>query len=236
MSFGMYRPVMGVPGGHRATTSDNTILEQRRLKERYARQENPITHECAGDSRGQPAAALGVGLVPLKGPMDHMTVLEKDKDVPAKRVDPTRNQSSSLTVGGGCVPVPPDAPQRGPSRITESAFEAGGGFAQRAATPERRNTPGQVVRGGLRPKDNLSGGALITADRQDHPLALPRKAGSAAPGTGSGGSGHLIAGPNGLVPLGPTDSDDLPSAGRPSSQSNQVPFQRACGLRASAVR
>ncbi|CAJ1422646.1 unnamed protein product [Effrenium voratum] len=91
---------------------------------------------------------------------------------------------------------------RGGSRLTQGCLEIGeAGLGVREATPERR-TPGQVVRGAFRPKDHLSGGC-ITSDKQDHPLALQRKAGSGGPGTGSGGAVHLVAGPTGFVPAGP---------------------------------
>jgi hypothetical protein len=130
-----------------------------------------------------------------------------DRDVPQKRVDPTRNQSAAFQLGVACVQVNVEAP-RSYSRLTESSMGEVFGMGSREATPERRRTPGQVVRGGLRPKDSLAGGGCVATDKQDHPLALPRKAGSAQPGVGTGGSGHLEIGPLGFVPQGPGPADD----------------------------
>ncbi|CAE8734736.1 unnamed protein product, partial [Polarella glacialis] len=88
-------------------------------------------------------------------------------------------------------------------RTDSSVVMTEAGFAPREPTPERRTTPGQVVRGGYRPKDNLSFGCLAADNFADHPLNLPRKAGSGASGVGSGGAVHLVAGPMGFMPAGP---------------------------------
>ncbi|CAE7255387.1 AMY1.4 [Symbiodinium natans] len=132
-------------------------------------------------------------------------------DVFGRKVDPTRNQSASFAGADAfCVPKSDDATVRSGSRITQGNLELSeGGLGAREPTPERRSVPGQVLRGGLRPKDHLTGSACVTSDRQDHPLALPRKAGSAGPGTGSGGSVHIIAGPTGFVPAGQGYDVDL---------------------------
>eukprot|EP00435_Cladocopium_sp_Y103_P001550 s3429_g1.t1 len=79
-----------------------------------------------------------------------------------------------------------------------------------ASTPLIEMGCNQVTRANIRPKDHLSGGC-ITSDRPEHPLALPRKAGSGAPGTGSGGPVHLVAGPNGFVPAGPGMEPEAPA-------------------------
>mmetsp|Transcript_69405 Transcript_69405/g.224441 ORF Transcript_69405/g.224441 Transcript_69405/m.224441 type:complete len:227 (-) Transcript_69405:73-753(-) len=208
MSFGMYRPQMGVAMGHRELSSNMSLQENRRQGEKMSRQENPITGEPMRTATRPPSGSLQAGLVPNKGPMDHVTV--PDKDVPARRPDPTRNQSTSLHSGVACVPVPAEPSRAVPSRVTESSL--GEGFLSREPTPERRSTPGQVVRSGVRPKDSLSGGGCLASERQDHPLNLPRKAGSGAPGVGSGGSGHIVQGPNGFVPQGPGFEDEAPEA------------------------
>lgn len=199
---------MGIPAGHRELSSNHSLQDQRRHAERYGRQEgsfNPITGEGASDrplpTRRPPSGHLQAGLVPVSGPLDPMTV--PNKDVSGKKVDPTRNQSASFGTGAFCVPTSSDQPQRTRSRVTEGNLEIGEhGLGAREPTPERRTAPGQVLRGGLRPKDSLSGVACLAADRQDHPLSLPRKAGSAPPGIGSGGFVHIVAGPNGFVPMG----------------------------------
>mmetsp|Transcript_64559 Transcript_64559/g.151280 ORF Transcript_64559/g.151280 Transcript_64559/m.151280 type:complete len:241 (+) Transcript_64559:79-801(+) len=213
MSFGVYRPQMGVASGMRVLCSDQTLQEQRRAAECNGHQQapvvNPITGEMAGGvpepktaTRRPPSGNLQPGLQPLTGPMDPLTV--PNKDVFGKKVDPTRNQSANFGGAEGfCIPKSDDISVRSGSRITQGNLELGeGGLGAREPTPERRSVPGQVLRGGLRPKDHLSGSACVTSDRQDHPLALPRKAGSAGPGTGSGGSVHIIAGPTGFVPAG----------------------------------
>lgn len=223
MSFGTYRPTMGVAGGHRETCANHSLLENRRASERMARQENPITGEpMHSDSGRPPSGSLSVGLVPKKGPLDHMTL--PDKDVPGKRVDPTKNHTASLGAGVACVPLTSE-PTRTSSRLTEGCL--GEGFSVREPTPERRRSPGQIVRSSSRPKDSLSGGACIASDRVDHPLNLPRKAGSAGAGVGSGGSVHLVAGPCGFVPAGSNvESQEEPSLPpRP-----EVPFRRAVGM------
>ncbi|CAE7255377.1 Mak [Symbiodinium natans] len=52
MSFGVYRPQMGVASGMRVLCSDQTLQEQRRAAEQNGRQQapvvNPITGELAG--------------------------------------------------------------------------------------------------------------------------------------------------------------------------------------------
>ncbi|CAK8987415.1 unnamed protein product, partial [Durusdinium trenchii] len=114
-----------------------------------------------------------------------------------------RNQSTGFSGEGLCAPRS-DGERARQSRVTQGHLEMGeAGLGGREGTPERR-APGQVVRANLRPKDHLSGGC-IASDRQEHPLALPRKAGSGVAGTGSGGPVHLVAGPNGLVPTGPEE-------------------------------
>eukprot|EP00928_Gymnodinium_smaydae_P056035 TRINITY_DN39484_c0_g1_i1.p1 TRINITY_DN39484_c0_g1~~TRINITY_DN39484_c0_g1_i1.p1 ORF type:complete len:258 (+),score=21.60 TRINITY_DN39484_c0_g1_i1:62-775(+) len=237
MSFGVYRPTMGVAGGHRETCSNQSWQEQRRRAEQYSRQENPITGEPLGGASGSrrpPSGNLSKGLVPTKGPFDHMTV--PDRDVPQKRVDPTRNRSASLGPGGACVPHDPAPSMRAQSRLTEG--QLGEGLAAREPTPERRRTPGQVVKGGSRPKDNLTAGCL-TSDKQDHPMALPRRAGSCGPGVGSGGSGHLVAGPMGFVPAGQEDmygEAEFATSGGYSAGTAPRPFQRACGVAAVGAR
>eukprot|EP00927_Polykrikos_kofoidii_P061023 TRINITY_DN55913_c0_g1_i1.p1 TRINITY_DN55913_c0_g1~~TRINITY_DN55913_c0_g1_i1.p1 ORF type:complete len:241 (-),score=28.61 TRINITY_DN55913_c0_g1_i1:81-803(-) len=233
MSFGMYRPTMGVAGGHRETSSHNSVQDIRRQSERYQRQENPITGEqmsgsAPSSSRRPPSGNLTSSLVPSKGPMDHMTV--PNRDVPARRTDPTRNQSTNFDGGIACVPTAPQERARSLSRLTDSAL--GEGFTQREPTPERRRrTPGEVVRGGCRPKDNLTSG-LLTADKQDHPLALPRKAGSCGAGVGSGGAGHLVQGPLGFVPGGAEDMYGESELRAPSPGPNRSgpSFRRACGV------
>jgi len=240
MTFGMYRPTMGVAGGHRETSSNQSLHENRRQAEHMRRQDNPITGEAmhggsrpnSGDSapsRGRPPRGhFDAGLVPTKGPLDHMT---GGKDVPQKRVDPSRNQSVGLAGAGlSCIPhVEANLPVRSNSRLTEGAF--GEGFSIRESTPERRHTPGQVLRGNSRPKDNLTAGCL-TSDKQEHPLQLPRKAGSGGYGVGSGGAGSLVQGPMGFVPAGMEDlygeqhlRDPSPAPG----SGTAVPFRRACG-------
>lgn len=236
MSFGFYRPAMGVSGGHRELCSNRSLHDQRRVGEQMLRQENPITgHSSYHGAPGKPPSGnLGIGLLPTKGPLDHMTVA--DKDVPAKRVDPSKNHSANLIVGSGCVAQCDRQPPRAPSRITESAFIDGLGM--REATPERRRTPGQVVRSGIRPKDSLQSGC-VASERCDHPLGLQRKAGSAGAGIGSGGCVHIVAGPNGFVPAGPPELEvDLGRQG--SRDSGAIPFRRVCGagsvLRSSSAR
>lgn len=230
MSFGIYRPSMGVAGGHRETCADLGHAEQRKRGEHMRRQEiNPITGEASGESKAMrrpPSGNLRSGLVPASGPMDHVTA-NLDRDVPAKRTDPTKNQSSSLTSGGAVVPIAPDMTRSVPSRVTEGML--GEGFSERARTPERRLTPGQVVRGNSRPrngpKDSLYGGC-VTGDRQDHPTNLPRKAGSAGP---VGGAVHLVAGPTGFVPCGPGGAEE-PVSYRSASPQGAQPFRRMVGV------
>jgi len=213
MSFGMYRPTMGVASGHRELSSNRSLQENRRLGEQFARQEiNPITGQAApgrsSTPRSRPPSGnLSAGLLPNKGPLDHMTV--PDRDVPSKRVDPTRNQSLSLGTGIACVPVhteralPPRPAERPMADILQ----------MRDPTPERRSssgrsTPGQVVRANSRPKDNMSGGCLVADRPAVDPMGFPRKAGSGAPGVGSGGSGHLVQGPCGFVPAGGFEDEE----------------------------
>jgi len=237
---------MGVASGHRETGSNHGYQEQRRQGERFGRQDsnvNPITGEPAPGSapstapgpgvgvglRRPPSGNLQAGLLPTKGPLDHVIV--PDKDVPSKRPDPTRNQSTSFHSGGSLVPVSDEQPRGQPSRVTEGGL--GEGFVQREPTPEgrRRNTPGQVVRSGVRPKDSLSGGGCMTSDRPvlDHPMQLPRKAGSAAPGIGSGGAVHLVAGPGGIVPQGPDFFGADEDGPGPVQHGGSVPFKSAWG-------
>jgi len=202
MSFGVYKPSMGVAYGHRELSSNHSLHENHRQKEHLARQENPITGERSGyGARRPPSGNLAQGLQPKIGSMDHVT--NPDKDVPSKRVDPTKNQSPSLQGGLACVPVYEER-SRSLSRLTEGGI---GDVIQmrtsREPTPERRNTPGQVVKGGMRPKDNLSAGGCVVADRPAvDPMGFARKAGSGGAGVGSGGSGHLVQGPFGFVPAG----------------------------------
>eukprot|EP00931_Biecheleriopsis_adriatica_P009584 TRINITY_DN110650_c0_g1_i1.p1 TRINITY_DN110650_c0_g1~~TRINITY_DN110650_c0_g1_i1.p1 ORF type:complete len:259 (-),score=46.77 TRINITY_DN110650_c0_g1_i1:58-795(-) len=221
MSFGVYRPSLGAASGMRQLSSDFSLQDQRRIGERNGRQGqggiNPITGEPSSGYRAPspvpvrrpPSGNLQAGLHPVSGPLDPMTV--PNKDVSGKKVDPTRNASSNFMGGEGfCVPKCDEQPARSVSRLTQGNLEVNeAGLGGREATPERRSTPGQVLRAGLRPKDNLSGVACMAGDKQDHPLALPRKAGSAAAGVGTGGSVHLVAGPNGFVPAGPGYEDDL---------------------------
>uniref|UniRef100_A0A7S4SDN4 Uncharacterized protein n=1 Tax=Alexandrium monilatum TaxID=311494 RepID=A0A7S4SDN4_9DINO len=229
MSFGLYRPTMGVASGHRELSSNHTLQEQRRQGERMTRQENPITHEPASTSGRPPSGNLQAGLLPSKGPLDHMTV--PDRDVPQRRVDPSRNRSHSLHSGVACVPVSDEPQQRTlPSRVTSG--QLGEGFLAREPTPERRTSPGQVVRGGVRPKDSLSGGGCLASDRPDHPLALPRKAGSCGPGVGTGGSGHIVQGPNGFVPAGPVDFDVEVEAPVPLKRASSGQFRPVWGAAA----
>mmetsp|Transcript_100158 Transcript_100158/g.312059 ORF Transcript_100158/g.312059 Transcript_100158/m.312059 type:complete len:232 (+) Transcript_100158:116-811(+) len=228
MSFGLYRPTMGVASGHRELSSNLTLQEQRKRGEVMARQENPITHESSAASGRPPSGNLQRGLLPAKGPLDHMTV--PDRDVPQKRPDPSRNRSQSLHSGVACVPVSNEQ-QRASSRLTEGQL-AGEGFLVREPTPERRTSPGQVVRSGSRPKDSLSGVGCLASDRPDHPLALPRKAGSCGPGVGTGGSGHLVPGPNGFVPAGPEDLDVEPEVRAPPKRANSREFRSVWGAAA----
>lgn len=232
---------MGVPGGHRELVSNQSLHKQRQMGEQMRRQEiNPITGEPMVSSNGRPPSGsrkppnnLGAGLMPMSGPLDHMNLAEKD--FPAKRVDPTKNQSTSFHSGVACMAHEDDRPFRmQPSRITESSM--GEDLCERRTpTPDRgsssrRSTPGQVVRSNMRPKDNLSGGCITSDKFTDHPLSLPRKAGSAAPGIGSGGSCHILQGPNGFVPFGPEDMDVPVHA--PAPAVGRQPFQRACGVAA----
>mmetsp|Transcript_80043 Transcript_80043/g.158566 ORF Transcript_80043/g.158566 Transcript_80043/m.158566 type:complete len:228 (-) Transcript_80043:77-760(-) len=225
MSFGMYRPQMGVAHGHRELSSNQTLLEQRRHNERTTRQENPITHQPDGRP---PSGNLQRGLVPSKGPLDHVTV--PNRDVPARRPDPTKNHSTNLQTGIACVPTSALRQRSVPSRVTESIL--GEGFLAREPTPERRTSPGQVVRSSVRPKDNLSSGC-ITADRQDHPLNLPRQAGSAPAGVGTGGVGHIAQGPFGFVPQGPFDfygeQTEVPGAHQARRSSSKGAFKPVWG-------
>jgi len=217
------------------------------MGERMRRQEtNPITGEVMGGPSGAPAPSgshkppgnLGVGLVPHRGPLDNG--LLTGKDVPSKRIDPTKNQSNSLQSGVSCMAheEPLVLPTQ-PSRVTESCF--GEGMCERfTPTPDResssrgsrRSTPGQVVRSNLRPKDNLSAGCLTSDQPGDHPLNLRRKAGAAGPGIGSGGHCNILQGPNGFVPRGPENFDNQPPP-RSSGYSAQRPFQRVCGAAAA---
>lgn len=238
MSFGVYRPSMGVAGGCRELCSDLSFRDQCRLAERNARQENPITHEplVRGAPGRPPSGNLRAGLVPVSGPVDSAGILP-NKDLPAKRVDPTKNQSSSFHTGVSCVPQASSTPRATVSRITESSF--GEGLMERAPTPEqssrrssRRSTPGQVVRAGSRPKDSLSGGGCITSDLpSEHPLALPRKPGSESASVGSGGAVHIVPGPTGFVPMGlEDDSLVLPQSQARRAQEGRRPYQRMCGV------
>jgi len=224
---------MGVSSGHRELCSNHSLQEQRRFGERASRQENPIVHEPSvdGSTCGRPPSGnLRAGLVPAKGPLDHMTQLDRDKDVPCKRLDPTRNRSASLGPGVCCVPLSDSRPRAVNVRITGSSF--GEGLGVRETTPERRRVPGQVLRSGVRPKDSLSGGGCVASDRAEHPLNLPRKAGSAGAGVGSGGSVHLVAGPTGFVPMGPADLESEVEVG--AHRVPSVPFTRACGIRCAS--
>eukprot|EP00446_Apocalathium_sp_SHHI-4_P040441 CAMPEP_0177342616 /NCGR_PEP_ID=MMETSP0368-20130122/27141_1 /TAXON_ID=447022 ORGANISM="Scrippsiella hangoei-like, Strain SHHI-4" /NCGR_SAMPLE_ID=MMETSP0368 /ASSEMBLY_ACC=CAM_ASM_000363 /LENGTH=259 /DNA_ID=CAMNT_0018804001 /DNA_START=28 /DNA_END=804 /DNA_ORIENTATION=+ len=201
MSFGVYRPQIGVSSGHRELSSNRSLQDNRRYAERVSRTEiNPITGEAtvraSTPSRRPPSGNLGLGLLPTKGPMDHMTV--DNKDVPARRPDPSRNQSNFGGYGGCCVPVHDERPL--PPRPSENPMADI--LWQRAPTPERRTSPGQVVRGNSRPKDQLSGGCVVADRPSIDPMGLPRKAGSGQAGVGSGGVGNLVAGPMGFVPRG----------------------------------
>lgn len=237
MSFGMYRPTMGVAGGHRELVSNKSLHEQRKMGEHMRRQDiNPITGEPVGDpvssGSSKPQGNLGAGLVPTSGPLDN--VLLTGKDMPSKRADPTKNQSHSFHSGVSCLAhEAPQLPPAQPSRITESCFGEGLCERESSSRDSRRGTPGQVVRSGIRPKDNLSGGCVTSDQIPDHPLNLPRKAGSASAAVGSGGSCHIFQGPNGFVPLGPENFDmtEQPLPRRSAGASAQ-PFQRACGAAA----
>eukprot|EP00929_Paragymnodinium_shiwhaense_P014835 TRINITY_DN122801_c0_g1_i1.p1 TRINITY_DN122801_c0_g1~~TRINITY_DN122801_c0_g1_i1.p1 ORF type:complete len:238 (-),score=31.25 TRINITY_DN122801_c0_g1_i1:117-830(-) len=232
MSFGQYRPTMGVAGGHRELSSHQSVGELRRQSEYMRRQEyNPITGESNGaggaaSSSGAgrpPSGNLATGLVPTKGPSGgYVTV--PDRDVPQKRVDPTKNQSCSFGSGNSLVPLPSQDPVRSNSRLTEGNLASG--FSIRESTPERRRSPGEVVRGGIRPKDNLQHGCMVF-DKQD-PVGLPRKPGSCGYGVGSGGAGNLEQGAMGFVPRGAPDpyADDVQVGNR---DMTAVPFRRACG-------
>jgi len=245
MSFGVYRPTMGVAGGHRELVVNRPMLEQRQQGEVMKKQQyNPITGDLigGGPTSGLPPPApkknlsnFDAGLRPNQGALD--AGLVPDKDVPAKRVDPSRNQSTSFHSGVACMAqeTPWNAPVR--SAITESCF--GDGFCERApersATPDsssRRSTPGQVVRTNLRPKDNLSGGCVASDRPVEHPLNLPGKASRAGPGRGSGGAGQIMQGPNGFVPMGPKDME---APRQMSSNRDASPFRRACGGVAGAL-
>lgn len=206
----------------RVLCSDQTLQEQRRLGEQNGRQGrgafNPITGEpidghgahgaaAAPAARNQPPGHLQPGLHPMSGPMDPVTV--PGKDVYGRKPDPTRNQSTSFMGGDGlCAPSDDGAGLRPRgSRLTEGHLELGEGglqpLAPEASPLERGSIQvREVTRTNIRPKDHLSGGC-ITSDRPEHPLALPRKAGAGAPGTGSGGPVHLVPGPNGFMPAGP---------------------------------
>mmetsp|Transcript_66194 Transcript_66194/g.123575 ORF Transcript_66194/g.123575 Transcript_66194/m.123575 type:complete len:230 (-) Transcript_66194:103-792(-) len=227
MSFGVYRPAMGVPGGHRQTSSGQSVQEHRRQCERMQRSENPITGgpAIAGGTgvppRPPPSESFGSGLVPTAGPMDHITV--PGRDVPAKRVDPTKNRAPAFAAEAR---RPSQDGPRNVSRITEGSL--GELLTDRAPTPERRNTPGQVVRGGSRPKDQLLPGCLAGVSVQEHPMALPRKAGSGSSGVGTGGGGHLVAGPTGFVPR--AMEDDVGWEPEVQCQDGSVPFRRVCGV------
>lgn len=243
---------MGVAGGHRETCSNQSLSQQRQMGEQMRRQElNPITGEPIvrggfGSGSGadglppsgrKPSGCLGPNLVPTVGPLDHMTALNC-KDVPNKRVDPTRNQSTSLHSGVACLAHESNEPSRAqPSRITESCF--GEGFQERerrTPTPDRsgsgngsrRSTPGEVVRSNFRPKDNLSAGCLASDKFSDHPLNLPGKAGRAGAGHGSGGACSIMQGPNGFVPIGP-EGFDMSGYAQMQPAPRDRPFQRACG-------
>lgn len=176
-----------------------------------------------------------------------MRLDKPEKDVPSKRVDPTKNQTTSFQSGVSCLahedkdPVDMHgfAPRMQPSRITESCI--GQGFCERRTpTPDggsssRRSTPGQVVRTNLRPKDNLSAGCLTSDKCSEHPLNLPGKAGRAGEDgrkAAVGGSCHIFQGPNGFVPMGPGDLD-MPVQAHARSASRDRPFQRACGVAAA---
>lgn len=241
MSFGQYRPVMGVAGGHRELSSNQNYQECRRQGEYMRRQEfNPLTGEPMGTVPSAPSGGavsstsgrpppgnLSSGLVPSKGPSSgYVTV--PDRDVPQKRVDPTRNQSNHFGAGNSLVPIPSQEPVRTGSRLTEGQLASG--FAQREPTPERRRSPGEVVRCRTRPKDNLAHGCMVF-DKMD-PVGLPRQPGTGGYGVGSGGAGNLEQGAMGFVPRGPPDlfPDELPYAGRNAAA---VPFRRACGAAVS---
>mmetsp|Transcript_70401 Transcript_70401/g.142545 ORF Transcript_70401/g.142545 Transcript_70401/m.142545 type:complete len:242 (+) Transcript_70401:68-793(+) len=224
MTFGVYRPKMGVANGMRVLCSDQTLQEQRRVGEQNGRQAgrgafNPITGEAiesidgrgaAAATRNHPPGHLQPGLHPMSGPMDPVTV--PGKDVYGRKPDPTRNQS---TMGGDglCAPASDDGVRPRGSRLTEGHLELGEGglqpLAPEVSAPRIERGCAQVTRANIRPKDHLSGGC-ITSDRPEHPLALPRKAGSGAPGTGSGGPVHLVPGPNGFVPAGPGMEPEAP--------------------------
>lgn len=241
MSFGVYRPTMGVPGGHRELVSNQSLHKQRQMGEQMRRQEtNPITGEPVVAMGGRPPSGstkpvgnLGAGLVPNTGPLEH--VMTNEKEVPSKRVDPTKNQSTSFQSGVSCLGHESlDPPRMQPwSRLTESNI--GEGLCERRTpTPDRggsssrRSTPGQVVKGNMRPKDSLSGGGCVASDIvPEHPLNLPRKFGSVGAAVGSGGTSQIRQGPNGFVPFGPEDFD-MPMA-PPRAASRERPFQRACG-------
>jgi len=230
MSFGVYRPQLGVSAGHRELSSNQSLQDNRRYVERVNRQEtNPITGEAmttrtSTPSRRPPSGNLGAGLVPTKGPMDHMTVL--NKDVPAKKVDPTRNQSTSFgTAGVSCIPVTNEVAK--PPRPMESAIADL--LSQRAPTPERRSTPGQVVKGGYRPKDSLAYGCIVADKPATDPMGLPHQAGSGGAGVGSGGSGHLVAGPTGFVPKCSWDEDLPTDATAVPRNTGPTPFRPVWG-------
>jgi len=246
MSFGVYRPTMGVAGGHRELSGNRPMLEQRQNAEQMGRQENvnPITGEMMGGPVGRPPPGprkqlgptgnIGVGLVPSTGPLDHGILSEKD--VPSKRVDPTRNQSTSLHSGVACLAHENGdwevgaIPRMEPSRIGESCFGQGMCERPRSGSLSRRSTPGQVVRGNNRPKDNLSGGCVTSDKDVDHPLNLPGKASRAGAGRGSGGDCNIIQGPNGFVPRGPQDTFMQMAPRSSSRDSGQRPFRRMVGV------
>lgn len=198
MSFGLYRPTFGVAAGHRELSSNQSLQDGRRYAERACREEvNPITGQPAVSSapaRRSPPDNLSTGLMPSTGPMDHMGL--PDKDVPGKKVDPTRNQSAGIGAGVACVPLHAEFPL--PPKPSESAIADV--LSMREPTQERRSAPGQVVRGNFRPKDNISGGCVVADKPATDPLGLLRKPGVGSAGDGSGGPSHLVPGPCGLVP------------------------------------
>merc|ERR1719316_614042 len=224
MSFGVYRPAMGVAAGMRDCGSSSREVGR--------------FHDGNHARRPPPGGASGIGdclqpsLIPATGPLNHFTS-ETGTDRPQKRVDPMKNRSQSLEPGVGCLAPAGAAPRRGTSRLTEGGL--GEGFvprdeprlqrsSSRGATPERRE-PGQIVRGGYRPKDHLSSGC-IAAERHDHPLNLPRPMGSVPKERGSGGADNLVQGPDGIMPYGVDHEPEV----APQQLGAAPSFQRAYGV------
>merc|ERR1712217_271391 len=116
--------------------------------------------------------------------------------------------------GVACVPVCDERPKPPPPQESAMADI----LTMRAPTPERRSTPGQVVKGGYRPKDQLGGGCVVADKPAADPMGLPRKVGSGNAGVGTGGCGHLVQGPCGFVPASGQEQEEhvesLPCAQR----------------------